>query len=85
MGDSTDSLVTARAQCPLRLILVTLNMPVVNQPEVMIGNAAQRFDQDGRLTDEPARQCIQKLMGPPGRAQPELVDSRVPANGPAMA
>ena len=38
-------------------------MPVVNQPEVMIGNAAQRFDQDGRLTDEPTRQFIQKLLG----------------------
>lgn len=37
-------------------------MPVVNQPEVMIANAGQWFDQDGRLTDEPLRQAIQKLL-----------------------
>jgi chromate reductase len=38
-------------------------MPVVNQPEVMIGNAAQRFDQDGRLTDESIREFIKQLLG----------------------
>jgi len=63
MGASTGNLGTARAQYHLRQILVTLDMPVVNQPEVMIGNAAQRFDQDGRLTDEPTRRYIQKLLG----------------------
>ncbi|MBT9612881.1 MAG: NAD(P)H-dependent oxidoreductase [Burkholderiales bacterium] len=63
MGASTGSLGTARAQYHLRQILVTLDMPVVNQPEVMIGNAAQWFDQDGKLTDVPTRQCIQKLLG----------------------
>jgi len=62
MGASTGSLGTARAQYHLRQILVTLDMPVVNQPEVMIGNAAQRFSQDGRLTDVPTRQHIQKLL-----------------------
>ncbi|HRF12404.1 MAG: arsenical resistance protein ArsH [Candidatus Accumulibacter phosphatis] len=46
----------------LRQVLVTLNMPTVNQPEVMIGNAAQCFDEAGRLTDEPTRQCLQKLL-----------------------
>jgi chromate reductase len=63
MGASAGSLGTARAQYHLRQVLVTLDMPVVNQPEVMIGNAAQRFDPDGRLTDEPTRQFIQKLLG----------------------
>ena len=63
MGASTGSLGTARAQYHLRQILVTLDMPTVNQPEVMIGNAAQRFDPDGRLTDEPTRRFIQKLLG----------------------
>lgn len=37
-------------------------MPVVNQPEVMIGNAAQCFGPGGRLTDEPPRQSIQMLL-----------------------
>ena len=62
MGASSGNLGTARAQYHLRQILVTLNMPTVNQPEVMISNAAQRFDQMGALTDEPTRQIIGKLL-----------------------
>jgi chromate reductase len=63
MGVSVGRLGTARAQYHLRQILVALNMPVVNQPEVMIGDAELRFDGGGRLTDEPSRQFIQKLLG----------------------
>lgn len=63
MGVSVGSLGTARAQYHLRQILVTLDMPVVNQPEVMIGNASMRFDPAGRITDEPTRQFIRKLLG----------------------
>jgi chromate reductase len=62
MGASVGSLGTARAQYHLRQILVAQDMPVVNQPEVMIGNAAQRFDEQGRLGDEPTRQLIRKLL-----------------------
>lgn len=62
IGASVGNLGTARAQYHLRQILVAQNMPVVNQPEVMIGNAAQQFDLNGKLTDLSARQLIQKLM-----------------------
>lgn len=62
MGASIGSLGTARAQYHLRQILVAFAMPVVSQPEVMIGNAAQRFDRDGVLTDDPTRQHIRKLL-----------------------
>lgn len=62
MGASVGNLGTARAQYHLRQILVALDMPVVSQPEVMIGNAAQRFGHDGRLTDEPTRQHIRQLL-----------------------
>ncbi|MBS1131712.1 MAG: dehydrogenase (quinone):NADPH-dependent reductase [Proteobacteria bacterium] len=62
MGVSIGNFGTARAQYDLRKILVALDMPVVVQPEVMIGNAAERFDQDGRLTDERSRKLIQKLL-----------------------
>ena len=62
MGASAGRLGSAREQYHLRQVLVTLNMPTVNQPEVMIGNATQCFDQTGRLTDEPTRQCLQKLL-----------------------
>jgi chromate reductase len=62
MGASPGNLGTARAQYHLRQVLGALNMPVVNQPEVMIGNAAQRFDQSGGLIDEPTRQFVRKLL-----------------------
>jgi len=62
MGASVGSFGTARAQYHLRQILVALNMPVVNQPEVMISNAAKMFNQNGKLIDEPTRQFIQKLL-----------------------
>ena len=63
MGASAGSMGTSRAQYHLRQILVTLDMPVVNQPELMIANAATRFDQNGRLSDEATRQFIRKLLG----------------------
>jgi len=62
MGASTGSLGTVRAQYHLRQILVAQDMPVVSQPEVMIANAAQRFDDGGRLGDEPTRKLIQQLL-----------------------
>lgn len=62
MGVSIGNFGTARAQYDLRKILVALDMPVVVQPEVMIGNATERFDQNGRLTDERSRQLIKKLL-----------------------
>ena len=62
MGASTGNLGSARAQYHLRQILVTLEMPTVNQPEVMICNAAQWFDPNGRLTDAPTRKHIQELL-----------------------
>jgi len=63
MGASSGDLGTARAQYHLRQVLVALDMPVVNLPEVMISNAAQCFDSQGTLTDESTRRHIQKLMG----------------------
>jgi chromate reductase len=34
----------------------------LNQPEVMIANASQRFDQDGNLTDQKTRDKIGELL-----------------------
>ena len=62
MGASVGNLGTARAQYHLRQILVCQDMPVVNRPEVMITNAAQRFDADGKLTDTMAEQLIRDLV-----------------------
>jgi chromate reductase len=78
MGASVGSLGTARAQYHLRQMLVTLNMPVVNQPEVMIGNAARVFDKAGRLTDEPTRQFNQNLLAALVQLVLERPDSKIP-------
>ena len=62
MGASVGSIGTARAQYHLRQTMVFLNMFPLNRPEVMIGNAATRFDKDGRLTDEATRDVIRQLL-----------------------
>ena len=62
MGASIGTIGTARAQYHLRQMMVFLNMFPVNQPEVMISNAAERFDQQGNLTDETTKEYIRKLL-----------------------
>ena len=51
-----------RAQYQLRQSFVFLNMDAVVQPEVAIGNAPQRFDEQGNLTDETSRKLIRQLL-----------------------
>ncbi len=43
-------------------MFVFLNMYPINQPEVMIGNAAERFDAKGNLTDESTKDFIRQLL-----------------------
>jgi chromate reductase len=62
MGASPGLFGTARAQYHLRQMMVFLNAFIVNRPEVMIGQAASKFDQDGNLTDEQTREFIRKLL-----------------------
>src|SRR5947199_9647373 len=62
MGASVGAIGTARAQYHLRQIMVFLNMFPLNQPEVMIGHAATRFDKDGKLTDETTKDFIRQLL-----------------------
>jgi chromate reductase len=62
MGATVGQLGTARAQYHLRQVMVFLNMPVLNQPEVMIASAGTRFDKDGNLTDEPTKDFIRKQI-----------------------
>jgi chromate reductase, NAD(P)H dehydrogenase (quinone) len=62
MGATVGALGTARAQYHLRQIMVFLNMFPINQPEVMIGNAHKRFDQEGNLTDEVTQEFIRQLL-----------------------
>jgi chromate reductase, NAD(P)H dehydrogenase (quinone) len=62
MGASVGSIGTARAQYHLRQIFIFLNILPINQPEVMIGNAAERFNDEGNLTDETTRELIGQLL-----------------------
>jgi chromate reductase len=62
MGASVGAVGTARAQYHLRQSFVFLNMRPTNGPEVMIGNAAQRFDEQGNLKDEASKELIRKML-----------------------
>ena len=62
MGASVGTQGTARAQYHLRQTFVFLDMYPLNKPEVMIANAAQRFADQGNLTDEKTRELIGQLL-----------------------
>ena len=62
MGASIGMIGTARAQYHQRQRMVFLNMFPVNQPEVMIGNASERFDASGNLTDDTTKDFIRQLL-----------------------
>lgn len=52
----------ARAQGDLRRSMVFLDMHPLNKPEVLIGQAQTKFDAEGRLLDEVARNLIRDAM-----------------------
>ncbi|HEX8568244.1 MAG TPA: NAD(P)H-dependent oxidoreductase [Pyrinomonadaceae bacterium] len=62
MGASLGFIGTARAQYHLRQTFVNLNIITVNQPEVMIGSAHERFDEQGNLKDEKTKELIRELL-----------------------
>jgi chromate reductase len=53
----------ARAQYHLRQCFIYLNGLIMNQPEVMIASAHEKFDAQGRLTDPKTREFLGKLLG----------------------
>ena len=62
VGASMSLLGAARAQYHLRQCFVFLDALPVNKPEVFIAQAQNRFDADGRLTDEPTRGFLSQLL-----------------------
>ena len=62
MGASIGTMGTSRAQYHLRQTFVFLNMYPVIRPEVMIANAAKRFDVQGNLTDNDTKEHIRRLL-----------------------
>lgn len=55
MGASQSLFGTARAQYHLRQMFVFLNGLIMNRPEVMIMQAQNKFDAEGKLTDQATR------------------------------
>jgi chromate reductase len=76
MGASIGTIGTARAQYHLRQVFVFLNMLPINQPEVMISNAGERFDAKGNLTDETRKKLIRQLLQRLADWTRQLVQSR---------
>ncbi len=62
MGASVGAIATARAQYHLRQMMVFLDMHPLNQPEVMIGTCADKFDEQGNLTDETTKGFIKDQL-----------------------
>lgn len=62
MGASTGLVGTARMQLSLRQALAFNNCPCVLQPEVLVGRAQEKFDEQGNLTDEMAGKLIAQLL-----------------------
>ncbi len=62
MGASGGMTATARAQYHLRQTFVFLNVHALNRPEVMVPTAADKFDQNGKLTDQKTRDKIKEML-----------------------
>lgn len=62
MGASTGLAGTARGQTQLRQSFILTNTPAMLRPEVLVGRAHERFDAEGRLTDEATRQFVSDFL-----------------------
>ena len=62
MGASAGAFGTIRAQLALRQVFAGTNNPVVNRPEVLVGMAASKFDENGRLTDAQTLAFLRQSM-----------------------
>ena len=61
VGAATGMSGTIRAQLHLRQMLVYSDSPCLNQPEVLIPRAQDRFDAEGRLTDESTHALLERF------------------------
>jgi Predicted flavoprotein len=62
MGASMGPVGGARAQQQLKLVLMGTLSAVMPHPGVAVGQAMNKFDEQGRLTDEPTRQFIADFL-----------------------
>lgn len=62
IGASTSLLGTVRMQVHLLSIFLYLDMLPVYQPEVLISKAAEKFNEQGQLIDDTAKELLQKKL-----------------------
>lgn len=62
MSASGGPLGGVRAQYALRHMLVSTNSFAVNVPQVVIGSAQQKFDENGKFNDQMGRDLIKQLL-----------------------
>ncbi|HEY7244542.1 MAG TPA: NADPH-dependent FMN reductase [Xanthobacteraceae bacterium] len=62
MGASVSPLGTARGQFHLRHVCVSLNAIALNTPHVDVTEARKKFDDAGRLIDQPSLDSIRQLL-----------------------
>ena len=53
---------TVRSQLALRQVAVFINMLALNKPEVMVQRNWEKFDAEGNLTDEAAKEQVRGLL-----------------------
>ncbi len=61
MGAAAGPMGTGRVQYDLRKVLNALNANIVNKPEVFVGFAGSKFDENGDLTDDTSRDFVRQL------------------------
>ena len=62
VGASPGIIGTARAQQQLRQAFAFTNTLAMLQPEVLVGRAHEKFDRDGRLSDEATRTFLRQFL-----------------------
>lgn len=62
MGASPSVTGTARSQAHLRQVLTCLNVATMPYPDVLIGSALTKFDDQGNLTDEKTKEFLRKNL-----------------------
>lgn len=62
MGASPSPIGTARSHIQLRHTLTYLQADMVFRPEVLVAHAREKFDEEGRFTDESGRKLMAELL-----------------------
>lgn len=62
IGASPSTVGTARAQSHLRQVFFYNAIPLLPTAEVLIANAADRFDDEGKLVHEPTRKFLTEML-----------------------